>query len=155
MRRALRNERGIALAVALFALVVMSALVAGTFFAGRLEQQSGRNTLFAVQAADAAEAGLLGTMSSLASSMLIALPVGGAPLDLGAMPFSPGFRVERQVSRLTSTLFLVRAFGARLDAAGTPLATRSVGRLVHLLPDTLGGAPIAVPLRQRGWAQLH
>ena len=42
--RRLSDERGIALAVAVFALVVIGALVAGTFYAGRLEQQTGRNT---------------------------------------------------------------------------------------------------------------
>ena len=46
------NERGMALAVAIFALVVIGALVAGTFFAGRLEQQSGQNTFYASQAAE-------------------------------------------------------------------------------------------------------
>ena len=52
------NERGMALAVAIFALVVIGALVAGTFFAGRLEQSSGQATVYASQAAEAAEAGL-------------------------------------------------------------------------------------------------
>ena len=53
------NERGMALAVAIFALVVIGALVAGTFFAGRLEQSSGQATVYASQAAEAAEAGLI------------------------------------------------------------------------------------------------
>ena len=34
MKRIPRNERGMALAVAIFALVVVGALVAGAFFAG-------------------------------------------------------------------------------------------------------------------------
>lgn len=149
------NERGIALAVALFALVVMGALVAGNFFAGHLEQQSGRNTLFAGQAAAAAEAGVVEAIRGLGSGTLAALPVGGVPYELAALAFGPGFRVEREVSRLTSTLFLLRASASRLNAAGTSLATRSVGRLLHLLPDSMGGAPIVVPLRHRGWVQLH
>src|SRR5687767_15728124 len=99
--RRLRDRRGIALAVAIFALVIMAALVAGSFFAGRLEQQSGRNTLFVGQAAEAAEAGLVEALGSLSSSTLVALPVGGVPLNLHAMSFAAGFRVERQVSRLT------------------------------------------------------
>ena len=45
------NERGIALAVAVFALVVIGALVAGAFFAGRLEQQTGQNSMLAVRPA--------------------------------------------------------------------------------------------------------
>ena len=52
------NERGMALAVAIFALVVVAALVAGAFFAGNLEQSTGRNTVYAFEAADAAESGV-------------------------------------------------------------------------------------------------
>ena len=39
----LRDERGMALAVAIFALVVVGALVAGAFFAGTQEQRVGEN----------------------------------------------------------------------------------------------------------------
>ena len=53
----LADERGMALAVAIFALVVIGALVAGAFFAGQMEQRTGRNTLYAAEAAQAAEAG--------------------------------------------------------------------------------------------------
>ena len=56
-----------ALAMALFALVVIGLLVAGRFFAGRLEQQSGQNTLYAAQAAEAAEAGLSDALGSSAT----------------------------------------------------------------------------------------
>ena len=51
------SERGMALALAIFALVVVGALVAGAFLAGHLEQRTGRGTLYSAQAADAAEAG--------------------------------------------------------------------------------------------------
>jgi hypothetical protein len=150
----LNDEQGIALPIAIFALVVMAALVGGSFFAGRLEQQSGSNTLFVAQAAEAAEAGLVEALSAVSSSVLVALPLG-APLNLGAMSFSNGFRVERQVSRLTSTLFLVRSLAARQDASGFDLAVQTVGSLLHLVPDPLGGSPIVAPLRQRSWVQLH
>jgi hypothetical protein len=43
MNRILRDERGMALAVAIFALVVVGALVAGAFFAGTQEQRVGEN----------------------------------------------------------------------------------------------------------------
>jgi len=41
----LNNERGIALAVAIFALVVVGGLVAGSLFVATQEQRVGRNTL--------------------------------------------------------------------------------------------------------------
>ena len=50
----LTNERGMALAVAIFALVVIGALVAGAFYASTLEQRTGRNSMYAAEAAQAA-----------------------------------------------------------------------------------------------------
>ena len=68
------DERGIALALAIFALVVIGALVAANFFVGRLEQQSGQNSLYARQAAEGAESGLLEAVALLPASTLVALP---------------------------------------------------------------------------------
>src|SRR2546430_9533414 len=63
MKRIPRNERGMALAVAIFALVVVGALVAGAFFAGTQEQRVGENqrrvqTSFGVAEAGAHERGM-------------------------------------------------------------------------------------------------
>ena len=45
MRRIIpRDERGMALPLAVFALVIIGALVAGIFFTGRVEQRSGSNS---------------------------------------------------------------------------------------------------------------
>jgi hypothetical protein len=150
----LGSERGIALVVALFALIVMSALVSAGFIAGRLEQQSGRNTLFAHQAAEAAEAGLTNALIAISSTGVVLPPVGST-FDLDSLNFSVGFRVERQLSRLTGTLLLIRSTGTRLDADGGALAVRTVGRLLRLASDSLGGPPGILPLEQRGWAQLY
>jgi hypothetical protein len=144
-----------ALAVAIFALVIIGALVAANFFAGRLEQQSGQNSLFARQAAEGAEMGLGEALATTPASTLVALPVGGVPLDLGASTISPRVRVERQVARLTGTLFLLRVRGTRQDAAGAALAARSLGTLVRLVPNTAGGPPSVVRLTQRSWVQLY
>src|ERR1043166_6512237 len=58
MRRILRDERGMALAVANFALVVVGALVAGAFFAGTQEQRVGENQRRVQQSFGVAEAGV-------------------------------------------------------------------------------------------------
>jgi hypothetical protein len=57
MKRILRDERGIALAVAIFALVIVGALVAGAFFAGTQEQRVGENQRFVQRSFGVAEAG--------------------------------------------------------------------------------------------------
>ena len=59
----LTDERGMALAVAIFALVVIGALVAGAIITGRMEQRTGRNTVYATEAAQAAEAGTTAVMA--------------------------------------------------------------------------------------------
>ncbi|MGH7532497.1 MAG: hypothetical protein ACREL4_04310, partial [Gemmatimonadales bacterium] len=58
-RRSRRSdERGIALVLALFTLVVIGALVAAVFFTAQLEARTGANTLSGLQAVQAADAGL-------------------------------------------------------------------------------------------------
>ena len=149
------DERGIALALAIFALVVIGALVAANFFVGRMEQQSGQSSLFARQAAEGAESGLVEAVTLLPASTLVAMPRGGAPLDLGSITLNPSVRVERQVSRLTGTLFFVRVRSTRQDAAGAPLAASALGALVRLVSEGPGGPPRVAPLAQRGWVQLY
>ena len=54
----IQNERGMALAIAIFALVVVGALVAGAFFAGTQEQRVAENSKRLQQSFGAAEMGL-------------------------------------------------------------------------------------------------
>ena len=153
----LNDERGIALALALFVLAVIGALVSGTFFAGRLEQQSGQNALFAVQAGEVAEGALSDAIATLAPGTLEGLPVGGAPLDIGTLTLAGGVSASRQLTRLTGNLFLIRVRGVRHGAAGTPLAVRSLGLLVRLsaAADSAADSARVVPLSQRAWVQLY
>lgn len=133
----LNDERGMALAVALFALVIIGMLVAGTFFSGRLEQQSGQNTFYAGQAAEAAEAGISDAIGSALPTTLMALPVGGADMDLGTVSLGSRVDVTKRLSRLTSSVFLIRTVGSRRNAAGTALATRSAASLLRLVTPHL------------------
>jgi hypothetical protein len=141
-----------ALAAAVFALAVMGGLVAANFVAGLVEQQSGRNTLYVTQAAEAAEAEIRQVIVDLPPSTLSSL-LPGATTSLGAVS-SPGMSVERSAVRLTERLFLIRARANRLDADETPLATRALGILVRLSADSAGGSAV-VPLIPRPWVQLY
>jgi hypothetical protein len=127
------NERGMALAVAIFALVVIGALVAGTFFAGRLEQSSGQATVYAGQAAEAGEAGLSDAISGLNPTTLGGMAIGGAPTDLGTLTVDTRVSSTRTVRRLTNSLFLVEALGTRWNGAGATLADRKLGTLIRLV----------------------
>lgn len=146
------DQRGMALAVAVFALAVMGGLIAGNFVAGWLEQQSGRNTLYGMQAAAAAEAELRQALLQVPASAWSALPVGAAQsLDTASVP---GMTLQREVARLTHALFLIRTRASRIDADGAALATRSLGLLVKLAADSAGSATV-LPLTQRPWVQLY
>ena len=134
------DERGIALAVAVFALVVIGALVAGTFFAGRLEQQTGRNTVEAVQAAEAAEAGLNEAIGGATATQLLGLAIDPDTADatsLGTYAAGGYATATRSVNRLTDNLFLVRSLGVRTNASGGRIAARSVGQLIRLVEAEL------------------
>jgi hypothetical protein len=127
------NERGIALAVAVFALVVMGALVAGIFFAGRLEQQSGQNAVYAAQAAEAAEAGLSRAIAGQTSTAMLAMAVdpAGTP-TLTTSTFGSNATYSTGVRRQTTDLWLVKSVGKRTNAASGAIATRTLGQLVRL-----------------------
>jgi len=58
MKHVMRNERGMALAVAIFALIIVGALVAGALFAGTQEQRVGETTRRLEQSFGVAELGV-------------------------------------------------------------------------------------------------
>jgi len=160
-RRSRTDERGIALALALFAMVIIGALAGSTLFAGRLEQQSGQNAVFAAQVRESAELGLSEATSSMTAGSLAALSVGDGPMNLDTIMLGNGVSVSREVSRLTSSMFLVRARAIRRSTGGRVLASRSLGLMVRLppvsapsdtLPEGSGAGPQWV---ERGWVQLY
>jgi Tfp pilus assembly protein PilX len=129
----LHNERGIALAVAIFALVVIGALVAGTFFAGRLEQQSGQNGVYAAQAAEGAEAALSDAFAAMDATTLTAMAVNPAVAQTVTSSMAGTYvSTTSSVRKLSSSLFLVEALGQRNDAAGTQMARKKIGTLFRL-----------------------
>jgi len=143
------EKRGMALPLALLALVVIAALVAGGFAAALLEQRIGRSALYVVQAAGAAEAGVAAVVGAwndhglgpLAPGDSAGLPTVRLP---GRAAYSP------TVSRLNSELFLLRVAGVRNDAGGGVLARREVGLLVRAGSGVPGGLAVQ-PLRDRPW----
>jgi hypothetical protein len=129
----LSNERGMALAVAIFALVVIGALVAGTFFAGRLEQSSGQAAVYASQSAEAAEAGLIDAVAGQTAASLDALVVGANPTSLGTLSVGTRVSATRSVRRLSSSLFLFEALGTRWNGASGTMSDRRLGTLIRLV----------------------
>lgn len=141
----LRNdEQGMALILAVFGLVVIGALVAGSFFVGRVEQVTGYNTVWAGQAGEAAEAGLSYAMASVDATTFEAMPVWSpaAPTETatsgaGVSGMSTLVYTD-SIRRLNNTVFLVRSTGQRVSAGGQVLATQTLAQLIRLAKPTIG-----------------
>src|SRR3954469_19996264 len=153
--RAAGGERGIALALAVFALVIIGGMVAGNFLVGLLEQQSGRSTLLTAEASELAEGELWQVVSESPEASLLVLPIGGAALDLGPGTPHPGLSLQRTVGRQADNLFLIQIRATRVAAGGLELARRAAGLLTRLVPDSVSGSQILLPIGQRAWLQLY
>ena len=94
------DQRGFALVLTMLMLVVFGAIVAGSFFAGWLEQQSAERVLFTTQAGEAAEAGITDALMTTAPEILSGLMVGGLPVPLPSLSVGQ-VTVQREVRRLT------------------------------------------------------
>jgi hypothetical protein len=142
-----------ALAVAIFALVVVGALVAGAFFAGNLEQITGRNSVYAAEAADAAEAGASNVLAdwdqfnlnNIANGDSVSVPL---TQSLGAR-----VTVTPKVIRLNDDLFLVRTIATRTTPGGSVLAQRTVAtmaRLTYVTATAKAAVTVTKPIKFNG-----
>ncbi len=124
-----RNERGMALPLAIFALVVIGGLVAGAMFVATQEQRIGRNTLRQQAAFAAAEAGAQSAVLNWNASANDSVQIGGTLTTTATAPDGQSwYRVK--VRRLGPNVFLVQSDGFDRDST-----TRSrVGMLVRLTP---------------------
>jgi len=146
-------ERGMALPLALLALVVIAALVAGSFVGALLEQRLGRSTLYTVQAGAAAEAGAANVIGGWAGHGLDALAPGDSAV-LPAVALPGGAAYAPTVSRLNGQLFLVRVEGTRNAADGRVLAQRAIGVIVRQADSAIPGALPVEPLANRAWTWM-
>ena len=148
MTRVLRDERGMALAVAIFALVVAGALIAGAFFAGTQEQRVGQNSLRVQQSFGVGEAAINEVVRNWQPLVYNALKV--YPAD--SFVFTPTVTgggtgsYTGVVRKLNNNLFLVDVTGRdRASAAGATYGAGARQRLgwlmrVRLLDIGIGGA---------------
>jgi len=127
------DERGMALAIALFAIVVIGALVAATAYAGQLEMGGGRSALATSQASEQAETGLADAFENWDPAWNSLAAGTSGPL----VASSNGLNQNRyQVTRLGGVLAYVESVGERLSVGGEILARRELGMLARIIdPD--------------------
>lgn len=136
-RRRNTDERGIALILAVFALVVIGALISAVFFTAQLEERSGANTLSSLQAAEAAQAGLEYASANWSRAWVrqgVGNTTGIAWTQLGA---TPGYFGD-SITQLNDQLLLVRGFGQARNAGGVVQASRTSAMLFKVGPADFG-----------------
>jgi hypothetical protein len=149
MKRILRDERGMALAVAIFALVVVGALVAGAFFAGTQEQRVGENqrrvqTSFGVAEAGAQERVLQWDPQTMNKRPLYCPCAGGDSVIIRdtVAPGGSG-RYGGYSYKLGPNLFLIDVTGRdKASAAGAIAggggARQRIGMIARIAPIDFG-----------------
>lgn len=148
MTRVLRDERGMALAVAIFALVVAGALIAGAFFAGTQEQRVGQNSLRAQQSFGVGEEAINEVVRNWNPVVYNALKIYPADSFVFAPTVTGGGtgKYSGVIRKLNSQLYLVDVTGRdRASAAGAAFGSGARQRLgwlmrVRLLEIGIGGA---------------
>lgn len=128
-----RDERGFALAAAIFALVVIGALVTGGFFAASQEGRIGHSSRTAAEAFYVAERGLADVLGTRSRPWFEAIPVGGfavvGPVDINSQGTLARYTVT--VRRQDDRLFFLRSDGTSLEGGLYGGGTRSTGLLAR------------------------
>jgi hypothetical protein len=110
----------------------VGALVAGTFFAGRLEQRTGLNAMSGAQSFEAAEAGLTDVLDNWDPSIYNAMAAGDT-MTLPSVSMGGSTWYVNRVTRLNDNLFQIISAGAKADAGGNIMAQRVVGTFARLI----------------------
>ena len=154
------EERGIALAAAVFVLLALAALLAGLWFAALQEYRIGENVAGDRRAFDVAEAGLDAALAGWDAGTLDRLGVGDTAGFSGEVGGGAG-RYVGVVRRLGPWLFLVRSTAVEGPASSrrtlavvarlTPLRLSARAALVASGPVRLGaGALVEAPASDPG-----
>ena len=127
----MRSTGGVALPMAVFALLVIGALVGTSLVLGRQELAVGGGTLRLQEALAAAEGGMHLQVALWDPAVLNTLATGDSVAFSGTLPTGGWYRGATR--RLNELLFLVRSEGFSQDSG----ARQEVGMLVRLRPVEL------------------
>lgn len=149
-----QNREGMALAMAMFAIVVIGALIAGAFFASTQDFRIGRNSLVAQRAFSAAEFGLNKTMAEWETKDNLAIKTGGERVM--NYSFADGGAAAIRITRLNDYSYWIVSEGSA--GVGTPVEskrrTSSVLRLAYPAVKVGGAVTLAGGGAVRGSTQI-
>lgn len=153
-----RVERGAAVPLALFVLVVLGVLIGSTLWAAHVESRAGRQALQALKARFAADLAWPDVMERFDSLGMLAMAPGDS-LALGSWVGEGGVTAGVVVHRLGPALFLVdsegRAGVSLSGAAQTTFRSQIVARLDSMVDSATGRATVFLrPLTPPYWSGL-
>jgi hypothetical protein len=125
------DQRGMALPLALFALVIIAALLAGVFYMGRLEQRTGDNFMARAQASEAAEAGLAATVAGWNSATYNTM-ANGSEITLPTVTVGGTNTYTPYLLRVNQAAYMVRSEGRHLSRTGAVISRQQLGKLLKL-----------------------
>jgi hypothetical protein len=143
MRRILQNERGMALAVAIFTLVVVGALVAGALFVGTQEQRLGANVGRSEQSFRVAELGVAELIGGWGANRMTYNRLRAFPTDTAKIAWTRAANGSGSYSgnifRLTNSQFLLDiqandTLSRTAGLIGEGGARDRIGVIVRILP---------------------
>ena len=148
---------GFALAVAMMAIIVIGALVAGAFFASNQEFRVGRNTLVEQRAFAVAEFGLNSEISNWDRSLNIPGRMAIGAVASRRIYVQQGDSAFVDITKLTNNTYWVVSTG--VSSVGTPVsqAVRRTNALVRLAYPTIsvgGAVQVAGDLDINGSARI-
>lgn len=128
------NERGIALIVAIIALVIIGLLAGASLYFSGVERRAGGGSVESSQAFNAAEAGGENTLAAWAGNAATwnALAVDSS-IVLTTTSLGGGNSYSPMITRISPTLFWIRSEGKAANRGGAVTARSVVGNMVRLL----------------------
>lgn len=144
-----RPRDGIALPIALAAIVVVAALIAGVFFASTQEYRVGRNTLGTQRALHGAEVGLSQVVSSWTAARTTDTRVGQTVRMQDTIIDST--LVQRQYTKVSPTVFWITSTAV---GGSTALSGRSLKRLNTIIRIQTPDFKIMGAVTSRGLTNL-
>lgn len=131
MSRFVRTDRrGIALALALFAMVIATLLLTAVVYIARVEQRMGNNRIATTQAREAAEAGLSALLGNWSTGTYNTMATG-AVLTVSQTTVGGTASYSGSLRRMTPTTFLIQVEGA-YRVGGQIVTRRQLARIVRL-----------------------
>jgi Tfp pilus assembly protein PilX len=143
-----RERRGFALVASLIAVVLLGALIVGTFVAAEEEIRISTAVKSSARALAVAESSAEGDAAGWASAEADSVPTGGR---LERTRIVDGFQVTTTLIRLHSSVFWLVADAA--EGTGPATNHRKIGVLLRRVTDSAGHGTL-LRLEERAWAEL-